>query len=316
MHGLTAGDGRPQAVRPVPSHALSAAERAQLLRVANEPRFAAVPPARIVPMLADEGVYLASESSFAACCARMGRTLTAAAPRRPRAVAAADHAHRHGAAPGVVLGHDLPAGHGDGPLVPPVPDPGPVQPQDRGLGGARHATTPIMPRTWCAAPRWPRASPRMAAKPVLHGDNGSTLKATTVLAMLNWLGVKPSYSRPRVSDDNAYAESLFRTAKYRPEFPAKGFADLDAARAWAAELRALVQRRSSPQRHPLRQPGAAPRRRGSRHPGGSPRAVPPGPRSATRRAGPATRATGRPSAPSRSTPNATAVVKTHSQRQR
>jgi len=70
-------------------------------------------------------------------------------------------------------------------------------------------------------------------KPVLHGDNGSTLKATTVLAMLNWLGVKPSYSRTRVSDDKAYAESLFRTAKYRPEFPAKGFADLDAARAWA-----------------------------------------------------------------------------------
>lgn len=76
----------------------------------------------------------------------------------------------------------------------------------------------------------------MPAKPVLHGDNGSTLKATTVLAMLNWLGVKPSYSRPRVSDDNAYAESLFRTTKYRPEFPAKGFEDLDQARAWAAEF--------------------------------------------------------------------------------
>jgi transposase InsO family protein len=74
----------------------------------------------------------------------------------------------------------------------------------------------------------------MTTKPVLHGDNGSTLKATTVVAMLNWLGVKPSYSRPRVSDHNAYAESLFRTAKYRPEFPAKGFADLDAARVWAA----------------------------------------------------------------------------------
>jgi hypothetical protein len=39
-----------------------------------------------------------------------------------------------------------------------------------------------------------------------------------------------------VSDDNAYAESLFRTAKYRPEFPAKGFADLDAARTWTAEF--------------------------------------------------------------------------------
>ena len=76
----------------------------------------------------------------------------------------------------------------------------------------------------------------MADKPVLHGDNGSTLKATTVLAMLNWLGVKPSYSRPRVSDDNAYAESVFRTAKYRPEFPVKGFVDLQQARAWAADF--------------------------------------------------------------------------------
>ena len=76
----------------------------------------------------------------------------------------------------------------------------------------------------------------LTTKPVLHGDNGATLKATTVLAMLHWLGVKPSYSRPRVSDDNAFAESLFRTAKYRPEFPTTGFADLEAARTWAAEF--------------------------------------------------------------------------------
>ena len=73
-------------------------------------------------------------------------------------------------------------------------------------------------------------------KPVLHSDNGATFKATTVLPMLHWLGVKPSYSRPRVSDDNAFAESLFRTAKYRPEFPADGFADLDGARAWAVRF--------------------------------------------------------------------------------
>jgi transposase InsO family protein len=76
----------------------------------------------------------------------------------------------------------------------------------------------------------------MPEKPVLHGDNGSTLKATTVLAMLHWLGVKPSYSRPRVSDDNAFVESLFKTAKYRPEFPARGFADLEAARAWGHDF--------------------------------------------------------------------------------
>ena len=59
--GLVRGDRRPEAVRPPPAHALSETERARLLQVANEPRFSDVPPARIVPMLADEGVYLASE---------------------------------------------------------------------------------------------------------------------------------------------------------------------------------------------------------------------------------------------------------------
>ena len=72
------------------------------------------------------------------------------------------------------------------------------------------------------------------AKPVLHGDNGATLKATTVLAMLAWLGIRPSCSRPRVSDDHPFVEALFRTAKYHPAFPPQGFADLDAARQWAA----------------------------------------------------------------------------------
>jgi putative transposase len=97
---------------------------------------------------------------------------------------------------------------------------------------------PARERAWTAAARFDAVltTAAMADKPVLHGDNGSTLKATTVLAMLYWLGIKPSYSRPRVSDDNPHIESLFRTAKYRPEFPANGFADLNAAREWAAHF--------------------------------------------------------------------------------
>jgi hypothetical protein len=83
--GLTAGDGRPQAVRPVPSHALSPEERAALLVVANEPRFAAIPPARIVPMLADEGVYLASESSFARVLRAHGQNAHRGRAKAPRA---------------------------------------------------------------------------------------------------------------------------------------------------------------------------------------------------------------------------------------
>jgi hypothetical protein len=62
--GLAQGDQRPQAQHPPPAHALSEAERPRVLATANEPRFAALPPARIVPMLADEGLYLASESTF------------------------------------------------------------------------------------------------------------------------------------------------------------------------------------------------------------------------------------------------------------
>ena len=64
------------------------------------------------------------------------------------------------------------------------------------------------------------------SKSILHGDNGATLKATTVLAMQHWLGVKASDSRPPVSDDNAFVEALFRTANDRPEYPKSGFADL------------------------------------------------------------------------------------------
>ena len=61
--GAIKADARPEAERPTPSHALSEAERAEVLRIANEPRFADQPPARIVPALADEGRYVASEST-------------------------------------------------------------------------------------------------------------------------------------------------------------------------------------------------------------------------------------------------------------
>jgi putative transposase len=62
--GLQRGDRRPHAVRRTPAHALSAQERQRIVQIANEARFAELPPARIVPMLADEGTYIASESSF------------------------------------------------------------------------------------------------------------------------------------------------------------------------------------------------------------------------------------------------------------
>ena len=193
--GLVSGDGRPQAVRATPGHALSEAERAHLLAVANAPRFASVPPARMVPMLADEGIYLASESTFSRVLKAHGQTAhrgRAKAPKavrpptthiatEPRQVWCWDMTYL----PAQVMGRwfylylilDLYSRKIVGWEV-------------HDIDHADHATH-LVRRTALA-----EGIAAMGAKPVLHGDNGSTLKATTVLAMLNWLGIKPSYSRP------------------------------------------------------------------------------------------------------------------------
>lgn len=235
LDGVIRGDGRPLALRTTPRHALSEAERAQVLAVANEPRFAAVPPARIVPMLADDGIYLASESTFSRVLKAHGQTThrsRAKAPKAgrpptthiatsPRQVWCWDMTYL----PAQVLGRWFHLY-----LILDLYSRKIVGWEVHDSDHADHAAH-LVRRTALA-----EGIAALASKPVLHGDNGSTLKATTVLAMLNWLGVKPSYSRPRVSDDNAYAESLFRTAKYRPEFPVKGFDTLDDARAWAVSF--------------------------------------------------------------------------------
>ena len=67
---------------------------------------------------------------------------------------------------------------------------------------------------------------------VLHSDNGSPMKGATMLATLQSLGVMPSFSRPAVSIDNPYSESLFKTLKYRPDYPSRAFENVFAARQW------------------------------------------------------------------------------------
>ena len=233
--GLSHGDRRPDADRTTPSHALTAAERARIIAVANEPRFAATPPARIVPALADEGVYLASEASFHRVLRAAGQVNRRGRARVPRP--SPPPATHVATAPGQVWCWDLTFL--------------PAQVQGRWfylylildlfsrkiVGFEVHAADSADHAAHLAR----RAAlaegvHAVPAKPVLHGDNGATLKATRVLAMLAWLGIKPSYSRPRVSDDNPFVEALFRTAKYRPAFPPKGFADLTAARQWASDF--------------------------------------------------------------------------------
>jgi len=70
---------------------------------------------------------------------------------------------------------------------------------------------------------------------VLHSDRGPQMTSMTVAELLEDLGVTRSLSRPRVSNDNPFSESNFKTAKYRPDYPDR-FDDLDHARAWFARF--------------------------------------------------------------------------------
>jgi len=70
---------------------------------------------------------------------------------------------------------------------------------------------------------------------VLHSDNGGPMKGATMLATLQRLGVMPSFSRPRVSDDNPYSESLFKTLKYKSDYP-EIFNDLSDVKNWVLKF--------------------------------------------------------------------------------
>jgi len=69
---------------------------------------------------------------------------------------------------------------------------------------------------------------------VLHSDNGTPMKGSSMLSTLQALGIVSSFSRPHVSNDNPYSESLFRTLKYTPAYPRFPFANVEAAQRWVA----------------------------------------------------------------------------------
>ncbi|MFT5393233.1 MAG: hypothetical protein ACI8PT_003433 [Gammaproteobacteria bacterium] len=108
----------------------------------------------------------------------------------------------------------------------------------------------------------------------LHSDNGSAMNGATLLATLHHLGVIPSFSRPSVSNDNLYSESLFPTLKYRPEHPEGVFADLDGTRHPGAVVRRLVQHRTPAKFDSVRDPRATSRRSRRGHPSASKTGLP------------------------------------------
>ena len=69
----------------------------------------------------------------------------------------------------------------------------------------------------------------------VHADRGSAMRSDGLAQLLGSLGVVRSFSRPHVSDDNAFSESQFKTLKYQPDYPER-FTSLAHARAWCQEF--------------------------------------------------------------------------------
>lgn len=230
--GGVKADGRPGAVRPKPVHKLTQAERDEVLAAVNSPSNKSLPPSQIVPALADEGRYIASESTFYRVLREENQQQHRGRSKAP--TAKPDNTHC-AAGPNEVWCWDV------------TWLPGPA----KGTFLYLYLILDIYSRKIVGWEIHKEESSEQASalvqkaylregiagvELVLHSDNGSPMKGASLMETLYRLGIMSSYSRPRVSNDNAYAESIFRTCKYRPDYPHKGFIDLDAARAWVMDF--------------------------------------------------------------------------------
>ena len=223
-------DQRPFANRPAPRNKLSEEETQAIIAVATKPEFQSLPPSQIVPVLADQCIYLASESTFYRILKNHNMQHHRGRSKKPSSKPISTHC---ATGPNQVWMWDI------------TWLPGPA----KGIYFYLYLILDLFSRKIIAWEIWVEESAENASllvrrgvlseqrtsplQPlVLHSDNGSPMKGASLLETLYQLGITPSRSRPRVSNDNPYAESIFRTCKYRPSYPASGFTDLIQARKW------------------------------------------------------------------------------------
>lgn len=228
--GRGGGEDLRRGPKSAPPNKLTEPERARILQVANSPGYRDLSPRQIVPLLADnQAEYLASESSFfrilreADQLRHRERSKAPVRRARPREYVASG--------PKQVWSWDITY------LRAPI----------RGSFYYLYMVVDIWSRKIVGAVVHDRECTDLASQLiestcrregvrrdqlVLHMDNGAPMKGATLQATLNKLEITRSYSRPRVSDDNPYSEALFRTLKYRPDFPNGPFASLESATNW------------------------------------------------------------------------------------
>ena len=226
------GDDRRYGPKTSPSNRLTDREHQRVLATLNAPAYRDLSPRQIVPRLADQGRYIASESTMYRILRSEGQLAHRGRAKSPVTRTVEEHV---ATAPNQVWSWDITY----------------LQTTIKGrffylylmidiysrriMGWAVHEEetaelASTLMRATCAD------NDLDPAGIVLHSDNGGPMRGATMLATLQWLGVVPSYSRPRVSNDNPFSEALFRTLKYQTNLPYKPFATLDEARGWVARF--------------------------------------------------------------------------------
>jgi putative transposase len=225
-------DQRPIVSRPEPKNKLTIEEKKEMLEVVKKEEFANLPPTQIVPKLADQCIYIASESSFYRVLREQNMQHHRGRSKKPERKLPESHL---AIAPNQVWTWDI------------TWLKGPV----KGLFYRLYMIIDLFSRKIVGWEIWETEEAKFAEELikkaiinekiqgsplVLHSDNGSPMKAATFQVLLEKLGIQSSYSRPRVSNDNSYSEAMFRTLKYRPEYPHRGFKTLEEARLWSVKF--------------------------------------------------------------------------------
>jgi putative transposase len=216
-----------------PANKLSEPERQAVFEALNSDEYKDLPPSQVVPRLADRQVYLAGESTMYRLLREAGQLQHRRAERapkkrsKPRALKATQ--------PDQIYCWDITY----------------LPTQVRGQHFYLYLFEDLFSRKIVGWQVFDSESAEQASlllrdicerqgiardQLTVHSDNGSPMKGETMLSTMQRLGVAHTRSRPAVSNDNPYIESVFRTLKYRPQLPVKPFEDLLAARRWVTEL--------------------------------------------------------------------------------
>lgn len=212
----------------VPANKLTNAERALVVKTSVSPEFVNLSPHQIVPKLADTGIFIASESTFYRIlksenlASHRGKSSSRVVVKpmpyeavRPNQIYSWDITYLQSCVRGqfyyLYLFLDIFS--------------------KKIVGWDIHATqesnlSAVLLEDICVNEKINKH------QLVIHADNGGPMKGATMLATMQKLCVVPSFSRPSVSNDNPFSESLFKTLKYCPIFPSKPFESIEAAKAW------------------------------------------------------------------------------------